>query len=112
MEKPEFEPQILANRQGVSFWLVRGNTTVECIVTIAALEPHFWLEPRARDARIERIFRDGYSRIRAIAERKLLAHPCARLELTPDDFERPRTARVNRARFSKRNAALSLALLS
>ncbi|CAD6560488.1 hypothetical protein LMG28727_07165 [Paraburkholderia kirstenboschensis] len=89
MKKPEFEPQILADRQGVSFWLVRGHTTVECIVTIAALEAHFWLEPRAGDGRILRIFRDGYSRIRAIAERKLLAHPCVRLELTPDDFERP-----------------------
>ncbi|WOD13921.1 DUF1488 family protein [Paraburkholderia kirstenboschensis] len=89
MEKPELEPQILANRQGVSFWLVRGNTTVECIVTIAALEARFWLEPRAGDAGILGIFRDGYSRIRVIAERKLLAHPCARLELTPDDFERP-----------------------
>lgn len=50
MEKPEFEPKIMANRQGVSFWLGPGNTTVECIVTIAALQTHFWLEPRAGDA--------------------------------------------------------------
>ncbi|MBB5404747.1 hypothetical protein OKW32_007079 [Paraburkholderia youngii] len=32
--------------------------------------------------------RDGYGRIRAIAERKLLAHPVARLELTLADFSR------------------------
>lgn len=88
MEKPEFEPQILPNGQGVSFGLARGHTVVECTITIAALEAHFWLEPRADDARILRTFRDGYSRIRAVAERKLLAHPCARFELTPDDFRR------------------------
>ncbi len=34
-------------------------------------------------------FGDGYRRIRAIAERRLLAHPVATLELTPDDFARP-----------------------
>ncbi|MEX3815973.1 DUF1488 family protein [Paraburkholderia sp. BR13439] len=89
MEKPEFEPQILADGQGVSFVLVRGHTVVECTITIAALEAHFWLEPRADDVRILRTFRDGYSRIRAVAERRLLAHPRARLELAPDDFRPP-----------------------
>ncbi|REE07312.1 uncharacterized protein DUF1488 [Paraburkholderia sp. BL27I4N3] len=88
MEKPEFEPQILANRQGVSFRLVRGQTLIECVITTTALEAHFWLEDRADDLRILRTFRDGYSRIRAIAERKLLAHPGARVELTPHDFRR------------------------
>ncbi|MGF6641319.1 DUF1488 family protein [Paraburkholderia sp. MM6662-R1] len=85
----EFEPQLLANRHGVSFALVRQNSTVECVVTIAALEAYFWLEPRASDARILKTFQTGYRRIRAIAERKLLAHPAARLELTLDDFARP-----------------------
>jgi hypothetical protein len=88
MEKPEFEPHILANRQGVSFGLVSAHATVECIITIAAREAHFWLESGADDMRTVKLFRDGYSRIRAVAERKLLAHPCARLELTPDDFRR------------------------
>jgi hypothetical protein len=88
METLESEPQILANGRGVSFGLVTRNTTVECVITIAALEACFWLEPRASDARVLKTFRDGYSRIRAIAGRKLLAHPCARLELTPDDFRR------------------------
>jgi hypothetical protein len=88
METPESGPQILADGRGVSFGLARRGTTVECVITIAALEACFWLEPRASDARVLKTFRDGYSRIRAIAGRKLLAHPCARLELTPDDFRR------------------------
>ncbi|TDN58715.1 DUF1488 family protein [Paraburkholderia sp. BL10I2N1] len=88
METVEFEPQILANRHGVSFALAGQNSTVKCVVTIAALEAYFWLEPRASDARILKTFQNGYRRIRAIAERKLLAHPAARLELTADDFAR------------------------
>jgi hypothetical protein len=39
--------------------------------------------------RILRAFRDGYVRIRAIAERKVLAHPATHLELTAADFARP-----------------------
>lgn len=89
METVEVEPQVLANRRGVAFGLVRQNITVECVITVATLEAHFWLEPGASDTRIVKTFRDGYGRIRAIAERKLLAHPSARLELTPDDFARP-----------------------
>lgn len=89
METVEVKPQVLANRRGVAFGLVRQNSTVECVITIATLETHFWLEPGASEARTMKTFRDGYGRIRAIAERKLLAHPAARLELTPDDFARP-----------------------
>jgi hypothetical protein len=85
----ELEPQILANRRGVTFTLVRRTGAVECVITTAALEAHFWLEPRAGDDRILKVFRDGHSRIRAIAERRLLARPAQRLELTPEDFVRP-----------------------
>ena len=88
-ETVELEPQVLANRLGVAFSLVRQNRPVECMITITALEAYFWLEPRAGDERILKTFRDGYGRIRAIAERKSLAHPAARLELTPADFSRP-----------------------
>lgn len=61
---------------------------VECVITIATLEAYFWLEPQASDARILKTFRDGFDRIRAIASRKLLAHPSRKLELTPQDFAR------------------------
>ncbi|MEX3640067.1 DUF1488 family protein [Paraburkholderia sp. BR14320] len=89
METVELEPQVLANRRGVAFSLVFQNRPVECVITIAALEAYFWLDPRADNERILKTFRNGYGRIRAIAERKLLAHPAARLELTPADFSRP-----------------------
>jgi hypothetical protein len=89
METVELEPQVLADRRGVVFGLVRPHGTIECVITLATPEAHFWLEPRVNDARILKTFRDGYGRIRAIAERRLLAHPAARLELIPDDFARP-----------------------
>lgn len=88
METAELEPQVLANRLGVEFGLIRQNSTIGCVITIATLEAYFWLEPHASDARILKTFRDGYGRIRAIAERKLLAHPATRIELTPADFAR------------------------
>ncbi|TXC88920.1 DUF1488 domain-containing protein [Paraburkholderia azotifigens] len=78
-----------ANRRGVAFTLVHHGVTVECVVTTAALEAYFWLEPRASDERMLRTFNDGSRRIRAIAERRLRARPVARLELTPADFARP-----------------------
>ncbi|MGF6265805.1 DUF1488 family protein [Paraburkholderia youngii] len=89
METVELEAQVLANRLGVAFSLVFQNRPIECMITITALEAYFWREPRPGDERILKTFRDGYGRIRAIAERKLLAHPVARLELTPADFSRP-----------------------
>ena len=89
METIESEPQVLANRRGVAFTLVHQGIPVECVVTTAALEAYFWLEPRASDDRMLKTFNDGYRRIHAIAERRLRARPVARLELTPDDFARP-----------------------
>jgi uncharacterized protein DUF1488 len=89
METIETEPQVTANRRGVTFTLIHQGRPVECIVTTNALEAWFWLEPKASDARILKTFNAGYRRIRAIAERRLLAHPVARLELMPDDFARP-----------------------
>jgi hypothetical protein len=81
-------PRILANRRGVAFDLVRASGSVECVVTLEALEADFWLEPGASDARILKCFGDGYQRIAAIAARKALAHPSANVELTSSDFAR------------------------
>jgi hypothetical protein len=86
MKTVGLEPLLLANRRGVTFGVVRQNGIVECLITIETLEAYFWLEPCASDARILKTFQDGYARISAIAERKLLARPALRLELTPDDF--------------------------
>ncbi|WP_225032030.1 DUF1488 family protein [Paraburkholderia sp. XV] len=81
-------PQVLTGR-GVSFFFPGPRGMVECVVTIRALQDCFWLEPHADDIRILRAFRDGYGRIRAIAERKVLTHPATHLELTAADFARP-----------------------
>jgi hypothetical protein len=88
MEAVEVKPQVLANRRGVAFDISCQSSAAECVIPIATLEVHFWLEPGASEARIVKCFRDGYARIRATAERKLLAHPAPHIELTPDDFAR------------------------
>jgi hypothetical protein len=59
------------------------------VIALKALQEYFWLEPDADDGRILTAFPNGYDRIRAIAERKLLARPATHLELTADDFARP-----------------------
>jgi hypothetical protein len=56
---------------------------------MATREVNYWPEPKASDTRVLNTFRDGYGRIGAVAERKLLGHPAAHLEMTPDDFARP-----------------------
>ncbi|WP_233849661.1 DUF1488 family protein [Paraburkholderia sp. HD33-4] len=89
MEILELEPQVLDGRRGVSFCLARPHGIVECVIAVKALQDYFWLEPNADDVRILKAFRNGCGRIRAIAERKALAHPTAHLELTADDFARP-----------------------
>ncbi|WP_332460148.1 DUF1488 family protein [Caballeronia calidae] len=82
------KPQISNNRRGVVFVLMRKSEPVECVIARAALEVHFWLPFHADDAKILKAFCDGYSRIQAVAQRKLLAKPTSRLELTEADFVR------------------------
>ncbi|CAD6560736.1 DUF1488 family protein [Paraburkholderia sabiae] len=89
METLDLEPRVLADRRGVAFALAHANSRVQCVITLTTLQAYFWLDPRASEAQVLKTFRDGYGRIRAIAERKLLAHPAAKLQLTPDDFARP-----------------------
>ncbi|WP_233860292.1 DUF1488 family protein [Paraburkholderia sp. HD33-4] len=89
METLELEPLVINGRRGVSFSLARPHGLVECVIAVQALQEYFWLEPNADDGRILKAFRNGYGRIRAIAERKVLAHPTTHLELTANDFARP-----------------------
>ncbi|CAL8480759.1 protein of unknown function (plasmid) [Caballeronia sp. S22] len=88
MEALDLEAQISANRRGVIFVLAGKAGTVECLIARAALEACFWLPPDADDAKTLKTFQDGANRIYAVAHRKLLAHPSARLELTTADFAR------------------------
>jgi len=80
------KPQLLEDRRVVAFGIEQAGSAVECAITIDALEMYFWLEPSASEERILTTFCNGYGRIRAIAERKLLAHPSSRLRLTAQDF--------------------------
>ncbi|SAL78653.1 hypothetical protein AWB67_05306 [Caballeronia terrestris] len=88
METLDLEPRIAADHRSVVFVITHKTRAIECVVARAALETHFWLTPDANDTKTLKTFHDGYRRIQAVAQRKLLAHPTARLELTAADFVR------------------------
>ncbi|MDR5784476.1 MULTISPECIES: DUF1488 family protein [unclassified Caballeronia] len=88
MESLDLDSQISANQRGVSFVLASKLGAIECLISRAVLEAYFWLPAQADDARMLKTFHDGENRIRAIAHRKLLAHPTTRFELTTADFSR------------------------
>ena len=86
MKAPPPEPLISADKRSLTFVMHWRAQPVTCVVSRAALEAYFWLAPSADDARTLRVFRDGFGRIHAIAERKLLAHRWKHLELSTADF--------------------------
>ncbi|WP_074173457.1 DUF1488 family protein [Caballeronia calidae] len=71
MKAPVSKPQNAANKSSLTFVLLRHGEPVTCVVSRAALEAYFWLTPDADDARTLKVFRNGFHRIHAIAERKL-----------------------------------------
>ena len=64
---------------------IRGRA-VECSITRSALEQHFWTPLGANDARLLKAFADGYNRIAAAAERKILRTPDEPIKLNESDF--------------------------
>jgi hypothetical protein len=88
MDIDENQPQILANRRGVTFSLVLPNGKVTCVIALKALETYFWLEPQASDTDVLRTFENGFVRIRAIAERKFRARAATHRRLAAEDFAR------------------------
>ena len=86
MKAPPPEPLISADKRSLTFVMHWREERVTCVVSCAALEAYFWLAPGADDARTLKVFRDGFGRIHAIAERKLLAHRSKHLELSTADF--------------------------
>lgn len=86
MKAPVPEPQISADKCNLTFVLLRRGEPVTCVISRTALKTYFWLAPNADDARTLKIFSNGFGRILAIAERKLLAHPVKHLELSAPDF--------------------------
>jgi hypothetical protein len=83
---PPPEPQISADHRALTFVLPWRGESVTCVVSRTALETYFWLAPNADDTRTLTVFRNGFSRIHAVASRKLLAHPSKHLELSAADF--------------------------
>ena len=86
MKAPVPELQISADKSNLTFVLLQRGEPVTCVVSRAALEAYFWLASNADDARTLKVFRNGFGRIHAVAERKLLAHPSKHLALSAPDF--------------------------
>jgi len=86
MKAPPPEPLISADKRSLTFVMHWREERVTCVVSRTALEAYFWLASSADDARKLKVFRDGFGRIHAIAERKLLAHRSKHLELSTADF--------------------------
>ena len=86
LKAPPPELQISADQRTLTFVLPGRGEPVTCVVSRTALETYFWLAPNADDARTLTVFRNGLSRIHAVASRKLLAHPSKKLELSAADF--------------------------
>ncbi|MFM0327473.1 DUF1488 family protein [Caballeronia glebae] len=86
MKEPACAPQISTDKHSVSFTLMWQGACVTCVILRATLESDFWLPSNADDIRMLQVFGDGFSRIEAIAYRKLRAHPVDLLELTSADF--------------------------
>ena len=86
MKMPSPEPHISADKRNLTFVMLWHGESVTCLVSRTALETYFWLAPNADDARTLTVFRNGFSRIYAVASRKLLAHPSKKLELSVTDF--------------------------
>ena len=91
MDILEPEPYVLTNRQGVVFCVTHLSRTVQCVIPVSVLETYFWLGCDPDEARILKIFHNGYGRIRAAAERKLLVCRTQHIHLRVSDFA-PRTA--------------------
>ncbi|WP_250487781.1 DUF1488 family protein [Caballeronia sp. GaOx3] len=81
-----FEPTISADKRHLTFVILSRGEPVTCVVSRATLEAYFWLAPNANDAWTLKVFIDGFRRIRAIAERKLLTRPSKQIELSAADF--------------------------
>ncbi|MFM0140712.1 DUF1488 family protein [Caballeronia grimmiae] len=82
------EPQISADKQTLSFVIDWRGQSVTCVVPRRCLEAFFWLPPDADDARVVRVLRDGFSRIEAVARRKLMGRSTRPVRLTEADFSR------------------------
>ncbi|TCG03893.1 hypothetical protein BZM27_44875 [Paraburkholderia steynii] len=80
------EPFVASDGKVVVFVASVHHRSVQCSITRAALEQHFWLPPRADSTRMLRAFNNGQSRIVAMAERRMLKALGEPIVLTVADF--------------------------
>jgi hypothetical protein len=62
-------PTISSDRRAVVFAMSTKQREVECAIARSAFEEFFWLPRGADDTRTLKVFKDGVSRITAIAHR-------------------------------------------
>jgi len=77
------EALISEDRHTLTFVLNWRGQIVTCFVPRKCLEVFFGYRPM--HARAVRVFGDGFARIEAVAQRKLLAHPTPSMQLTHAD---------------------------
>ena len=80
------QPQISADKRTLSFALDWRGENATCVVPRSCLEFFFWLPPNADDVQLRKVFDEGFSRIEALARRKLLVRPVRPVRLTEADF--------------------------
>jgi len=90
MEAVELQPRVAPDGRSIVFVLSSRGRNIDCQVSRAVLEQHFWVPPGTSETRVLRAFADGRGRIVAMAERKMLSHGGERVVLTMDDFSNRR----------------------
>jgi Protein of unknown function (DUF1488) len=77
------------DNKAVLFIAVLRGRRVHCSITREALEKHFWAPSGATsNDRLLKAYADGYKRIVAVAERKLLRSASESIRLDAADFSR------------------------
>jgi Protein of unknown function (DUF1488) len=76
------------DKKSVLFIAVLRGRCVQCAVTREALVKLFWAPSGASNDRLLKAYADGYKRIVAMAERKLLRSASESIRLDAADFSR------------------------
>ncbi|WP_250481034.1 MULTISPECIES: DUF1488 family protein [unclassified Caballeronia] len=67
------EPHLSADKQTLNFVIEWRGESGTCVMPRRCMQVFFWLQPDTDDARLVSVFRNRFSRIKAVARRKLLA---------------------------------------
>jgi hypothetical protein len=72
--------------KSIIFMAVLRGRPVQCSVSREVLEQYFWAPTGACDERLLKVYAEGYRRIAAVAERKLLRAGSESIRLDMADF--------------------------